>query len=81
MIFFQLKRLLVGILFHNLRHPYIPLHFEEKICPLFPLTFLAHAHPHPFRAAELWGVGAAARMTYKSGITHALSTEDPPKVT
>ena len=32
--FFQLKRLLVGILFHNLRHPYIPLHFEEKIFPL-----------------------------------------------
>ena len=30
----RLKHLLVGILFHNLRHPYIPLHFEEMIFPL-----------------------------------------------
>ncbi|CAI8011500.1 hypothetical protein GBAR_LOCUS7411, partial [Geodia barretti] len=43
---------LVGILFHNLHHPYIPLHFEEMIFPLVPLTFLAHAQPHPFRGAE-----------------------------
>ena len=35
---FQLKHLLVGILFHNLRHPYIPLHFEEMIFPLVVTT-------------------------------------------
>ena len=35
---FRLKHLLVGILFHNLRHPYIPLHFEEMIFPLVPLV-------------------------------------------
>ena len=34
---FQLEHLLVGILFHNLLHPYIPLHFEEMIFPLVPL--------------------------------------------
>ena len=31
---FRLKDALVGILFHNLDHPYIPLHFEEMIFPL-----------------------------------------------
>ena len=35
----QLKHLLVGILFHNLHHPYIPLHFEEMIFPLVSLIF------------------------------------------
>ena len=59
----QLKHLLVGILFHNLHHPYIPLHFEEMIFPLVPLIFLAHSQPHPFRAAERGG-GAAARYVY-----------------
>ena len=34
----QLKHLLVGILFHNLHHPYIPLHFEEMIFPLVGTT-------------------------------------------
>ena len=33
---FLLKHLLVGILFHNLHHPYIPLHSEEMIFPLVP---------------------------------------------
>ena len=35
MIFvFSRSIFLVGILFHNLHHPYIPLHFEEMIFPL-----------------------------------------------
>ena len=50
----RLKHLLVGVLFHNLRNPYIPLHFEEMI---FPLVFFAHAQH--FRAAERGGRAAA----------------------
>ena len=47
---FRLKDTLVGILFYNLHHPYIPLHFEEMIFPLVPPIFLAHAQPRPLQS-------------------------------
>ena len=56
---FRLKDALVGILFHNLDHPYIPLHFEEMIFPLVPPIFLAHAQPRPALQSE--GGWATAR--------------------
>ena len=37
----RLKHLLVGILFHNLCHPYIPLHFKEMIFKL-PVRFVPY---------------------------------------
>ena len=43
----RMKHLLVAILFHNSRHPYVPLHFEEMIFPLVPPIFV-HAQPHVF---------------------------------
>ena len=62
----RLKHLLVGILFRNLHHPYLTLHFEESIFPLVPLTFLAHAQLHPFLWCRAVNEGLQAL-----GFTHA----------